>query len=88
MFVGGSFVTAKPDPGDFDVAWDMVGVDADALDPIFFDFEDERAAQKRRFPESSSRRSSLRELRVDRFSSFSSTRVTMSLSRSSRSSWK
>jgi hypothetical protein len=49
VFVGGSFVTAKGDPGDFDVAWDMTDVDADALDPIFFDFEDERAAQKRRF---------------------------------------
>ena len=49
VFVGGSFVTAKPDPGDFDVAWDMAGVDADVLDPIFFDFEDERVAQKGQF---------------------------------------
>ncbi len=49
VFVGGSFVTSKPDPGDFDVAWEMEGVDADALHPIFLDFEDERAAQKRRF---------------------------------------
>ena len=27
----------------------MRGIDADVLDAIFFDFEDERAAQKRRF---------------------------------------
>jgi hypothetical protein len=49
VFIGGSFVTAKLESGDFDPAWDMVGVDADTLDPIFFDFEDERAAQKQRF---------------------------------------
>jgi hypothetical protein len=49
VFVGGSFVTAKHEPGDFDVAWDATGVDADALDAIFFDFADERVAQKARF---------------------------------------
>ena len=49
VFVGGSFVTAKIEPADIDVAWDTAGVDADALDAIFFDFENERAAQKQRF---------------------------------------
>ena len=49
VFVGGSFVTDKSEPNDVDVAWDVEGVDADAVDPIFFDFENERAAQKRRF---------------------------------------
>jgi hypothetical protein len=49
VFVGGSFVTAKSEPHDVDVAWDVASVDADAVDPIFFDFENERAAQKRRF---------------------------------------
>jgi hypothetical protein len=49
VFVGGSFVTAKSEPNDVDVAWDVEGVDADAVDSIFFDFENERAAQKRRF---------------------------------------
>ena len=48
-FVGGSFVTTKSEPGDCDVAWDMTGIDAEALDVIFFDFEGERAAQKHRF---------------------------------------
>src|SRR5713226_6054987 len=49
VFVGGSFVTAKSEPNDVDVAWDVEGVDADAMDPIFFDFENERTAQKRQF---------------------------------------
>jgi hypothetical protein len=49
VFVGGSFVTAKSEPNDVDVLWDVDGVDADRLDAIFFDFEDERAAQKQRF---------------------------------------
>ena len=34
---------------DVDVAWDMTGVDAERVDAIFFDFADERAAQKNRF---------------------------------------
>lgn len=49
VFVGGSFVTTKSEPGDVDVVWDTTGVDAEALDAIFFDFGDERAAQKQRF---------------------------------------
>lgn len=49
VFVGGSFVTAESEPNDVDVAWDVEGVDADALDPIFLEFAGERAAQKRRF---------------------------------------
>jgi hypothetical protein len=49
VFVGGSFVTAKSEPNDIDVAWDVDGVDADVLDSVFLDFEDERAAQKSRF---------------------------------------
>lgn len=42
-------MTAKSEPNDIDVAWDVDGVDADVLDPVFLDFEDERAAQKSRF---------------------------------------
>ncbi|NOX56029.1 MAG: hypothetical protein GXP27_16620 [Planctomycetes bacterium] len=49
VYVGGSFVTAKASPGDFDVCWDVDGVDVDRLDPIFFEFSRSRAAQKRRF---------------------------------------
>ena len=49
VFVGGSFVTAKSEPNDIDVAWDVDGVDIDVLDPVFLDFDDERAVQKSRF---------------------------------------
>ncbi len=48
-FIDGSFVTAKPEPGDFDACWDVTGVDAGRLDPVFLDFRDGRAAQKARF---------------------------------------
>jgi hypothetical protein len=36
-------------PNDIDALWDIEGVDADALDDVFFDFADGRAAQKSRF---------------------------------------
>ena len=49
VFLDGSFVTAKEQPGDFDACWDLNAVDPDELDPIFFDFDDGRAAQKARF---------------------------------------
>ncbi len=32
VYVDGSFVTAKPDPGDFDGCWEPAGVDVDVLD--------------------------------------------------------
>ncbi len=48
-YIDGSFVTAKETPGDFDACWDVEGVDPDRLDPVFLDFADGRAAQKRRF---------------------------------------
>lgn len=49
VYINGSFVTAKELPNDIDACWDTEGVDADALDPVFFEFEDGRAAQKARF---------------------------------------
>lgn len=49
MYLGGSFVTAKPMPADFDAAWVTAGVEVDLLDEVFFDFHDGRAAQKARF---------------------------------------
>ena len=48
-YLDGSFVTAKALPGDFDACWDIFDVDPDMLDPVFFDFENQRAAQKARF---------------------------------------
>lgn len=49
LWLNGSFVTAKEEPADFDACWDPEGVDLDALDPIFLDFAEGRAAQKIRF---------------------------------------
>jgi hypothetical protein len=49
LYVDGSFVTAKEQPGDFDACWDLAGVDPDHLDPIFLEFDNGRAAQKARF---------------------------------------
>jgi hypothetical protein len=49
VYINGSFVTSKELPNDIDVCWDIDGVNADTLDPVFFDFEDGRASQKTRF---------------------------------------
>lgn len=49
VYFDGSFVTSKRLPNDIDVCWDIDGVDAISLDSVFFDFDDERAAQKARF---------------------------------------
>ena len=49
IWLNGSFVTAKDEPGDFDAVWDPDGVDTSRLDPIFFDLADQRRQQKQRF---------------------------------------
>ena len=49
VYINGSFVTPKELPNDIDACWDITGVDADALDPVFFEFDNGRAAQKARF---------------------------------------
>ena len=49
IYVDGSFVSKKPDPGDFDVCWAIDGVQVDKLDPVFLDFTNSRARQKARF---------------------------------------
>ena len=49
VYLDGSFVTTKEHPGDFDACWDIENVDDEALDPVFWDFSQGRAAQKRRF---------------------------------------
>jgi hypothetical protein len=51
-YLDGSFVTSKPNPNDFDVAWDARGVDPQMLDPMFWlplFTRPPRTAQKRRF---------------------------------------
>lgn len=49
IYIDGSFVTSKELPNDIDVCWDITGVDPNALDPVFFTFDNGRAAQKARF---------------------------------------
>lgn len=52
VYVDGSFITAKTIPGDFDACWDTQGVDMILLfrtQPLFFDFDQLRMAQKARF---------------------------------------
>ena len=49
VWLNGSFVTAKDEPGDFDACWDTDEVDLDALDPVLLDLSNDRAAQKSRF---------------------------------------
>ena len=45
----GSFVTDKPDPGDFDVCWDHNGVDRARVDPVLLTFDNDRALQKMKY---------------------------------------
>lgn len=52
IYIDGSFVTEKPLPQDFDVIWETEGVDLQllrALEPLFFVFENKRAAQKTKY---------------------------------------
>lgn len=52
VFVNGSFVTNKDNPGDIDIAWDPNGVDTNRLlelEPIFGEFSNRRAAQKSKY---------------------------------------
>ena len=49
LWLNGSFVTAKDEPGDFDACWDVESVDLDAIDPVLLDLSSGRAEQKRRF---------------------------------------
>ena len=49
VYLDGSFVTSKTEPGDFDACWGIDGVNVDELDPVFFDFSQSRARQKQRF---------------------------------------
>lgn len=52
VYLDGSFVTAKVQPGDFDACWDAEGVRGDLLDwelRTEEGFENGRAAQKRKY---------------------------------------
>src|SRR4051794_17299243 len=45
-YIGGSFVTAKEEPGDFDGCWELNNVDPAKLDPVLRDCRFPRSAQK------------------------------------------
>jgi hypothetical protein len=49
VFPDGSYVTAKPVPGDYDACWDPAGIDPAKLDPVFTNFDNKRQAQKNKF---------------------------------------
>lgn len=52
VWLNGSFVTQKEEPGDFDCVWSLDGVNRSVLReiaPELLDFADRRAAQKQRF---------------------------------------
>ena len=49
VYIDGSFVTIKRNPGDFDGCWDIDGVEPELLDPVLLTFDDGRAAQKAKY---------------------------------------
>lgn len=49
VYLDGSYVTGKPDPGDFDACWDPQGVDVAKLDLVLKQFSDGRRAQKQKY---------------------------------------
>jgi hypothetical protein len=49
LYLDGSYVTAKPVPGDYDGCWDPAGMDRAKLDPVFLDFSNKRQAMKDKF---------------------------------------
>ena len=49
VYIDGSFVTVKREPGDYDACWDIDGVEVEALDSVFLDFSKARMAQKRKY---------------------------------------
>jgi hypothetical protein len=48
-YIDGSFVTAKPQPADFDACWDAETVDFDSVDERLLSFANGRAVQKKAF---------------------------------------
>ncbi|WP_019914321.1 DUF6932 family protein [Paenibacillus sp. HW567] len=49
VYIDGSFASTKEIPGDFDACWEEADTDLAILDPVFFDFNSGRAAQKAKF---------------------------------------
>lgn len=49
VYIDGSFVTNKLNPGDYDACWEDEGVDLAMLDPILLTFDNQRFAQKAKY---------------------------------------
>ena len=49
LYLDGSFVTGKPNPGDYDACWEPTSVLFEKLDPVFLDFKNHRQAQKDKY---------------------------------------
>jgi hypothetical protein len=49
VYLNGSFVTSKDNPGDFDGCWDIDSVSLEVLDPVLMDFSSKQAEQKKKF---------------------------------------
>lgn len=49
IFLDGSYVTEKENPGDFDACWSPHGIEELELDPVFLNFDDARRMQKDKF---------------------------------------
>lgn len=49
LYLNGSFITTKEYPPDYDACWESKGVELAALDPVFLDFTNRRAAQKAKY---------------------------------------
>ena len=46
VWIDGSFVTAKPHPADYDICWELEGVEYERVPKTLFIMEEGRAAQK------------------------------------------
>ena len=49
IFLDGSFVSAKPEPDDYDALWDRRFVDPELIDPVFLDFTHGTVYQKSKY---------------------------------------
>jgi len=47
--IDGSFVTSKDEPGDYDLAFDPVGVNGSLVDPVLLRHDDERKAMRAKY---------------------------------------
>lgn len=49
LFVGGSFVSKRMSPKDYDCCFDDTNLDQDKVDSVLLDYSDERAAMKKKY---------------------------------------